>query len=74
MMNNWEKLLASGPLDVPENFTLKVMQYIEDMPLSLHSSRQWVWLQWGALFAGAAVGGTQLLRFIFGIWIAAVIG
>ena len=73
-----DELLRSGPPGAPADFTTRVMQQISGLPsLQLQPQPQpqllppprWQSLaQWIALVAAAALGISQVLAFIFGLW------
>ena len=71
-----DELLRSGPPGAPADFSARVMQQISGLP-GLHPQPQpqplppprWQTLaQWLALIAAAALGISQVLAFIFGLW------
>jgi hypothetical protein len=64
-----EQWLQTDPLDVPEDFTQRVMQRIAWLPLPEREARLLDWLQWLALALGAALGLEQLLTFMLGVWL-----
>lgn len=73
MKTDIETLLAADLLQVPEDFTDRVMQRIQVMPVPpvrIKASGRRERLQWLALLGGAALGVGQLLAFMFGVWSA----
>ncbi|MDZ4262960.1 MAG: hypothetical protein U1B30_11605 [Pseudomonadota bacterium] len=64
------RLLESGLLTVPDDFTERVMRDVCMTPLPTPRQRWYERLQWLALIGSAALGAVELLAFIFGLWTA----
>ena len=74
MDKDLDAMLGTQLLDVPDDFTQRVMQRVQFMPLP---QRQPGWLeklQGLALIVGGILGATQLAAFMFGIWAASAAG
>lgn len=69
-----EQLLQTDLLQAPEDFTARVMERIQYLPLPERDARPLEWLQWLALVGGALLGLEQLTAFVFGIWVASAAG
>jgi len=72
MNKDLDNLLASGLLQVPDDFTGRVMREINRLPQP--APRQ-VWrdrLESLAMIGAVTVGIIELFSFIFGIWTATV--
>ena len=72
MNKEFEDLLKSGLVSVPDDFTARVMREIKTLPLLEPP----VWrqrLQWLAIIGTAALGASELFSYIFGIWIATTV-
>jgi hypothetical protein len=69
-MNDIDTRLEADLLQVPDDFTDRVMRRIETLPLPTKASQRRERLQWLALAGGAALGLSQLLAFMFGMWTA----
>lgn len=69
-----EQLLQTGPLQPPNDFTARVMQQIQYLPLPEREAKPLEWLQWLALVGGALLGLEQLAAFVFGVWVASAAG
>ena len=71
-----DELLRSGPPGAPADFSARVMQQISALPglqpqphpQPLLPPRWQTLAQWLALVAAAALGISQVLAFIFGLW------
>ncbi len=70
-----DELLRSGPPGAPADFSARVMQQISGLPVLQPQPQpqplppHWQTLaQWLALIAAAALGISQVLAFIFGLW------
>lgn len=75
MDKNLDTLLASDLLDIPGDFTQRVMQRIHNAPkTSGYRSGFLEKLQSFALISGGIVGLSQLVAFMFGIWTATAVG
>jgi hypothetical protein len=70
MNDDIDTRLEAGLLHVPDDFTDQVMRCVETMPLPARRSKRRERLQWLALAGGAALGLSQLLAFMFGMWAA----
>ena len=72
MTNELDELLHSGPPSAPADFSARVMQQITALPLPTRlPPRPPRWqsvAQWLALIAATALGMSQVLAFIFGLW------
>ena len=76
MTNELDELLHSGPPSAAADFSARVMQQITALPLHTRlptrlPQRPPRWqsvAQWLALIAAAALGMSQVLAFIFGLW------
>ena len=69
-----EQRLRDGLVDVPDDFCLRVMSRLSAPP---HSSTPSYWLavlSWSGACVGGCLGLSQVLRFVFGIWIASAAG
>ena len=74
---NIDALLQQGLLQVPDDFTERVMHAVEHLPLPLPlpiqaapSPRWTLRLQWLALMGSTVAGVAQISGFILGIWTA----
>ena len=65
-----DPLMESGLLQVPDDFTERVMQQVRLLPLPGRMSRWREQLQWLVLLGATTLGAMQLLGFVFGIWAA----
>jgi hypothetical protein len=76
MDKDLDALLGAPLLDVPDDFTQRVMQQVQYLPQpQLPRRRGWQEkLQALALIAGGILGATQLAVFMFGIWAASSAG
>ena len=73
-----DELLRSGPPGAPADFSTRVMQKLsgqpglqprpQPQPQPLPPQRWQTLAQWIALVAAAALGISQVLAFIFGLW------
>ncbi|MEQ1619761.1 MAG: hypothetical protein ABL919_00045 [Methylococcales bacterium] len=70
MNKELDALLASGLVQVPEDFSERVMRKINRLPIPAPKQ---IWrdkLQWLVLTGTAALGIVELFSFVFGIWTA----
>jgi anti-sigma factor RsiW len=76
MDRDLDTLLSAQLLDVPVDFTQRVMGRIHLMPMPMPRPRPgWLdKLQALALIAGGILGATQLAAFMFGMWTASAAG
>ncbi|MFZ2451362.1 MAG: hypothetical protein WAW36_12665 [Methylovulum miyakonense] len=70
MNNDWDNLLQSGLVSVPDAFTGRVMREIDRLPRPTPRQTWKIRLQWLAILGTAAMGMAELFSFIFGIWAA----
>lgn len=69
-----DKLLCADLLEVPADFSARIMQRIDRLPLRTRG-RAWLQaLQRFALLAGAMMGAAQMAAFMFGMWTASAAG
>ncbi|MGC4059727.1 MAG: hypothetical protein QM749_02220 [Aquabacterium sp.] len=69
-MDDIDTRLEADLLQVPDDFTEQVMRRIDTLPRPTKTSQRRERLQWLALLGGAALGLSQLLAFMFGMWAA----
>lgn len=78
MSSELDRLLASDLLDVPDDFTARVMQNLpSQQPVALKNPiphPRWRAWRWAAYWSGGALGFIQLISFMFGIWTATAAG
>jgi hypothetical protein len=67
-----EQWLHTDLVQVPDDFTARVMQQIHTLPFPPAKSLEW--LQWLALAGGVLVGVVQLVGFVFGVWALSAAG
>lgn len=65
-----EAILQEGLVEVPSDFSQRVMQRVLAQGPAAKPSPYRTRLQWAALIGGATLGVTQLLAFVFGMWSA----
>lgn len=73
MPEDFEQLLKTGLLEPPEDFTRRVMERVDELPLPDFAApprRAREKIQWLALIGAGLVAATQLAAFMFGIWTA----
>lgn len=74
MAKDLDRLLASGLLEVPQDFVQRVMRRIADVPPPVRAAPPREWLQWLALIGGVILGAIPLGGFMFGVWLTATAG
>ena len=68
MNHNFDALLVSGLVKVPEDFCERVMREINRLPQPAPKKTwqdNWLWL---AISGSAVVGIVELFSYVFGIW------
>ncbi len=68
MNKELENLLKDELLSIPNDFTERVMNEINQSPMSKKIGRNW--LQWFVVMCTGSLGLVELFSFIFGIWTA----
>lgn len=74
MDKDLDTLLASGLLEVPDDFSQRVMQRIHSAPAPARRMSLPEKLQGLGLIIGGVLGLAQLAAFMFGIWAASAAG
>jgi hypothetical protein len=70
MNKELEKLLKGELLSVPNDFTERVMNEINRVPMPVSKKTERNWLQWLVVMCTGSLGLVELFSFIFGIWTA----
>jgi hypothetical protein len=68
MNKELENLLKGELLSVPNDFTERVMNEINQSPMSISKKIGRKWLQWFVVLCTGSLGIVELFSFIFGIW------
>ncbi len=69
MNKELENLLKDELLSVPNDFTERVMNEINQSPMPAKKTER-KWLQWLVVMCTGSLGLVELFLFIFGIWTA----
>jgi hypothetical protein len=72
MNKDLETLLTEDLLSIPSGFTERVMNEINQSPMSVSKKTGRNWLQWSVVMCTGSLGLVELFSFIFGIWTATV--
>ncbi|MES2933905.1 MAG: hypothetical protein V4805_10515 [Pseudomonadota bacterium] len=65
-----DRLLQSDLLQVPDNFSQRVMSAVYQQPALTKRATLWDKVQWLTVVGTGLLGTVQLAGFIFGIWAA----
>jgi hypothetical protein len=74
MDKDLDELLSDDLLEMPDDFSARVMLRIHRLPVPARRSSLLEKLQNLALVAGGIIGATQLATFMFGIWTVSSVG
>ncbi|HEX5125811.1 MAG TPA: hypothetical protein VFW00_03645 [Rhodocyclaceae bacterium] len=74
MSDKLDEILEAGLLEVPDSFSQRLLQHIDQLPWPARVIYVSDILEWLALIGGGVLGLAQLASFMFGIWTVSAAG